>query len=94
MKLVRGTSFKLKVTLETKTDPTKPITLTVMGLPEGVTVADVKLDPGKKEAELELKATPTAILGDFQVVVNALVQHNPLVSLDRFSEPIRLKVSQ
>ena len=92
--LKAGQSSKLKVSITSATDYSKQISLTVIGLPEGVTVTEVKLEPGKKEAELELKAVPNARLGETKIVVNALVQHNPLVLLDRFSLPLTLRIEK
>ena len=89
-----GQSSKLKVSINSATDYSKQISLTIVGLPEGVTVTEVRLEPGKKEAELELKAAPTARLGETKIVVNALVQHNPLVLLDRFSLPLTLRIEK
>lgn len=89
-----GQSSKLKVSISSATDYSKQISLTIVGLPEGVTVTEVRLEPGKKEAELELKAGPKVRLGETKIVVNALVQHNPLVLLDRFSLPLTLRIEK
>ena len=59
----------------------KPITLRVLGLPDGVTVADVVVKPDQKDVELELKAMPTARLGAFQVAPLALIDNNPNVQI-------------
>ena len=87
-------SVKIPVHIDRRVVTNKPITLRALGLPDGVTVADVILQPNQNDAELELKAVPTARLGTFPIVLLALVSHSPTVQLERFSTPLPLTVRQ
>lgn len=87
-------SVKIPVHLDRRMITNKPITLRALGLPDGVTVADVVVPPSQNDAELELKATPAARLGTFPIALLALVNHSPAVQLERFSTPIALTVSK
>jgi len=92
--LAQKGSVKIPVHLDRHSVTNKPITLRVLGLPEGVTVADVVVKPEQNDVELELKAIPTARLGAFQIVPLALVANNPNVQLERFATPITLTVTR
>jgi hypothetical protein len=90
--LARSGSVKILVHLNRRAVTNKPITLRALGLPDGVTVADIVLQPNQTDAELELKATPMARLGEFSISLLALVNHSPTVQLERFSAPVALTV--
>jgi len=92
--LAQKGSVKIPVHLDRHSVTNKPITLRVLGLPDGVTVADVVVKPEQNDVELELKAIPTARLGVFQIAPLALVANNPNVQLERFSAPITLTVTK
>ncbi|MCW3054456.1 MAG: Bacterial pre-peptidase C-terminal domain [Chthonomonadales bacterium] len=92
--LAQKGSVKIPIHLDRHSVTNKPITLRVLGLPDGVTVADVVVKPEQNDVELELKAIPTARLGAFQIVPLALANHNPNVQLERFSAPITLTVTK
>ena len=93
LRLSPNGSVKIPVHLARRVASNKPITLRVLGLPEGVTVADVVLQANQADAELELTATPAARLGAFPISLLALVNTSPTVQLERFSAPVRLTVS-
>ena len=87
-------SVKIPVHIQRRVVTNKPVTLRVLGLPDGVTVADVVVPPNQNDAELELKAIPTARLGTFPISLLALVNINPTVQVERFSAPVLLTVSK
>ena len=93
LRLSPNSSLKVPVHLLRRVVTNKPITLRAMGLPDGVTVADVILQPNQTDAELELKATPAVRLGAFQIALLALVNNNPNVQIERFSAPVLLTFS-
>jgi len=92
--LAQKGSVKIPVHLDRRRVTNKSITLRVLGLPEGVTVADVVVKPEQNDVELELKALPTARLGTFQIAPLALVNINPNVQLERFATPLSLTVTK
>ncbi len=87
-------AVKIPVHLDRRMVTNKPITLRALGLPDGVTVADAVVPPNQNDVVLELKATPAARLGVFQIALLALVNNNPNVQLERFSSPILLNVAK
>ncbi len=87
-------SVKIPVHIDRRMVTNKPITLRAVGLPDGVTVADVVLQPNQTDAQLELKAMPTARLGAIPIALLALVNNSPTVQLERFSAPVLLTVSK
>ena len=87
-------SVKIPVHLDRHIATNKPITLRALGLPDGVTVADVVVQPNQNDATLELKAIPAARLGAFPIVLLALVNNNPNVQLERLSTPLTLTVAK
>jgi hypothetical protein len=90
--LMQGQAVKVKVHIDRRIPYPKPITLTVLGLPDGVTAANVVLQANMNDAELELKAMPNARLGSYPIVPDGIVTHNPQVMLDRVTLPILLNV--
>jgi hypothetical protein len=87
-------SVKIPVHLDRRVVTNKPITLRALGLPDGVTVADIVVAPNLNDATLELKAIPTARLGTFPIALLALVNNTPNVQLERFSTPVSLTVAK
>lgn len=87
-------SVKIPVHIDRRVVTNKPITLRALGLPDGVTVADVVVPPTQSDATLELKAIPTARLGAFPIALLALVNNSPNVQIERFSAPVSLMVAK
>ena len=90
--LVRGQSVKFKARVEKRGAYAKPLTLRLVGLPDGVEAADVVLPPDKTEMELEIKAKPEARPGAFPVTISAVVSVTDKVQLDRVTPPITLTI--
>lgn len=101
--LTRGQSIKVKVRVERRAGFKQPVTLRALGLPDGVTAADVAVPADKAEAELELKATAQARLGTVPITLDCVAsnpqykvpgQDNVLaVQLDRVTPPVSLTVN-
>ncbi len=91
--LARGQSAIVKVKLARRGGYAKPVTLRVLGLPDGVTAADVIVTGDKSEGTLELKAAPTARLGNAPISVDCVVSAAPTVQLDRVTPLITLTVA-
>ncbi|HZP83007.1 MAG TPA: hypothetical protein VFB21_15310, partial [Chthonomonadaceae bacterium] len=90
----RGQSVKFTVRVERRMAYAKPITLRVMGLPDGVTAEEATLPPDKQEMELEIKANAEARLGAFPIAVTALAAPSESVQLDRVTPPLTLTVAE
>jgi hypothetical protein len=93
LSLPRGQSAKIKVRVEKRVAYNKPIKLNMLGLPEGVDAPEVTLPADKQEMEVEVKASDTARLGTFPVVVTAIVTNGSNVELDRVTLPISLTIT-
>ena len=91
--LARGQSVPLKVKFTRRNSYAKPVTLHVLGLPDGVTAADVIVAGDKSEATLELKATPAARLGVAPISIDCIVSASPAVQLDRATPALILTVT-
>ncbi len=91
--LVRGQSATIKVKLVRRSGYAKPVTLRVLGLPDGVTVADVIVAGDKSEGTLELKATLAARLGNAPISIDCIVSAAPNVQLDRVTPALALTVT-
>ena len=90
--LTVGQSVKIHGKFERRTGFDKAFTLNVLGLPDGVTAVAVPVQPGTKEADIELKATAAVKPGVYAVVLNAITAYSAQVMLDRVSQPITLTV--
>lgn len=91
--LARGQSAIVKVKLVRRNGYAKPVTLRVLGLPAGVTVADVIVTGDKSEGTLEIKATPAARLGIAPISIDCVVSAAPTVQLDRVTPALALTVT-
>lgn len=94
--LAPGQSVKLTVSVARRAAPSKPVTLRVLGLPDGVEAGDVSLAPEKTAAEIEIKAGAGARPGVFPITVSALAtnsRYGNSVQLDRATPAITLTLS-
>lgn len=94
LSLTRGASATLSVKLTRQPGYSKPVTLRVLGLPDGVTAADVAIAGDKSEGAVELKAAPTARLGATPITVSCVVSQSQFVQLDRATPAITLTVTE
>ncbi len=94
MTLPRGQSVKIGVRVEKRVAYKKPITLRLMGLPEGAEAAEVTVPADKDQAEIELKIKTDARLGTFPVVVTAVATNGQNVQLDRVTPPFQLTITE
>ena len=94
LSLLRGQSATLNVKLTRQPGYNKPVTLRVLGLPDGVTSADVAIPADKSEGVVELKATPTARLGAIPITVSCVVTQSQFIQLDRATPAITLTVTE
>ena len=93
LSIVRGQNATLKVKLVRQAGYVKPITLHVLGLPDGVTAADVVVTPDKPDAMIEIKVAATARLGAATIAVSSVVTQSQFVLLDRATPAIMLTIT-
>ena len=94
LSLTRGASATINVKLARQPGYSKPVTLRIMGLPDGVTAADVAVAGDKSEGVIELKAVPTARLGAAPITISCVVSQSQFVQLDRATPAIVLTVTE
>ena len=94
LSLMRGASATLPVKLTRQPGYSKPVTLHILGLPDGVTAADIAVAGDKSEATLELKAAPTARLGATPITISGVVSQSQFVQLDRATPAITLTITE
>ena len=92
--VVRNQAIKFKVHIDRRVPYNKPVTLVVVGLPDGVTAANVVLQPNQNDGELEIKAAANARVGAFAIAADAVVNRDPNTGLDRVTAPILLTVKE
>src|SRR5262249_30680986 len=68
----RGSSGKLKIRVERLGGMRAPITLSVAGLPSGVTASPAVIAPGQTEVEIPFKAETTTRIAGFRVQILGL----------------------
>lgn len=93
LNLLPGMSLKIAVHLVRAAGYNKPVTLHLLGLPDGIAAADVVVPGDKSDGELELKADPKAKPGSYGVAVLAVVGPTPNVQIDRSTPAITITVA-